>query len=50
MIRYFICCKAGTLSQAWDQFIALGKNKSDLAEILSILLMAETHDYLKTYT
>ena len=49
MIRYFICWEVGTLSQAWDQFIALGKNKSDLAEILSVLLMAETHDNLKTY-
>ena len=36
-------------SQVLDQFIVLGENKSDLADILSVLLMAETLDYLKTY-
>ena len=45
MIRYFICWKFRTLSQVWDQFIKLG----DLADILSVLLMAETLDDQKTY-
>ena len=49
MFRYFICWKFGTLSQAWDRFIVLGENKDGLADILSVLLMAETLDYLKTY-
>ena len=47
MIRYFICWKCGTLSQVWDQFIVLGENKSDLADILPEPLMAETLDCLK---
>ena len=33
----FLCWKLGTLSQVWDQFIVLGENKSDLADILSVL-------------
>ena len=49
MIRYFICWKFGTLSQVWIQFIVLGKNKSDLADILSVLLMPDSLNYLKTY-
>ena len=48
MFRYFICCKLGTLSQVWDQFIVLGENNSDFAYILSVLFMAETLDYLRT--
>ena len=44
MIRYFICWKFRTLSQVWYQFIKLG----DLADILSVLLMAETLDDQKT--
>ena len=34
--------------QVLNQFIVLGENKSDLADIISVLLMAETLDYLKT--
>ena len=49
MIRYFICWKFETLSQVWDQFIVLCENKSDLTDSLSVHLMAETLDYLKTY-
>ena len=29
--------------------VVLGENKSDLADSLSVLLMVETLDYLKTY-
>ena len=35
MIRYFIYLKLGTLSHVYDQFIVLGENTSDLADILS---------------
>ena len=49
MISYFICWKLRTLSQVCDQFIVLGENKSDLVDILSVLLMAETLEYLKPY-
>ena len=49
MIRYLIRWKFATLSQVWDHVIVLGENKNDLADILSVLLMAETLDYLKTY-
>ena len=37
------------LSQVWDQFIVLDENKSDLAYVVSVPVMAETLDYLKTY-
>ena len=37
------------LSQVWDQFIVLGKNRSDLVDILSVPLMAEILEYLKAY-
>ena len=38
-------------SQVWNQFIYIvkGENMSDLADILSIHLIFETLDYLKTY-
>ena len=36
------CWKFGTLSQVWDQFTVLDGNNSDLADILSVLLMTET--------
>ena len=49
MFRYHICLKFVTLSHVWDQFIVLCENKSNLADILSVFLMAETLNYLKTY-
>ena len=35
------------LSHVWNQFIVLGENKSDLADVVCVLLMAETLDYLE---
>ena len=39
-VGHFLCWNFGTLSKVMDQFIVLGENKSDLADILSVLFMA----------
>ena len=37
------------LCQSLESFIVLRENTSDLADIISVLLIAETLNYLKTY-
>ena len=43
-IRKIVSGPEVPLPQVWDQFIALGENKADLADILSVLLTAKAHE------
>ena len=40
------CKESNHIKQAWNQFIVLDENKSELADIVCVLLMVETLDYL----